>query len=317
MNVKRIREEHPVQDYFTFDKESNKSTCNIVNCTFSATGRHSHNLTRHIQRHHLTQSVELAAAIKEFSHRCKRACKTPANENVTVRINRKEFQNGILELVNINGRPFSITNDSGMLKVISPILAAFKSINEPVSISREALQKQSLQKCENLTKCISEEMKDKVFSICIDMGSTHDSRSVMAVNAQYYYRKKLVSRCLTMHVHRKTSSAVRLAIVIWNVLKKFKLDIRKMISITTDNGANVLKCVKVLQILQSGILNDYVEMDDIDYDILEKLVEDQIQLQLPKEPFLQGLKCFAHTLNLCLSDAMKGKKTFFFSNLYL
>lgn len=143
------------------------------------------------------------------------------------------------------------------------------------------------------------------------MGSTHDSRSVMAVtHNMYYHRKKLMSRCLAMHVHRKTSSAVRLAIIIWNVLKKFKLGIRRMISITTDNGSNVLKCVKVLQILQSGILNDYVEMDDIDYDILEKLVEDQIQLKLPKEPFLQGLKCLAHTLNLCLSDAMQGKKTF-------
>lgn len=157
MNVKRSREEHPVQEYFIFDKESNKSTCNIGNCTFFASGRHSNNLAKHIQRHHRNQCAELAEATKEFNERCKRACKKPI-EHVTVKINRKEFQNGILELVNINGRPFSITNDSGMLKVISPILAAFKSINEPISISREVLQKQSLQKCENLIKCISEEI---------------------------------------------------------------------------------------------------------------------------------------------------------------
>lgn len=117
-----------------------------------------------------------------------------------------------------------------------------------------------------------------------------------------------------MQVHRKTSSAIRLAIIIWNVLKKFKLNIQKLISITTDNGANVLKCVKVLQILQSGILNDFVELDDIDYDILERAVDDQLSKRLPSDPFLHGLKCFAHTLNLCISDAMEGNKNDYFTN---
>lgn len=58
MNVKRSREEHPVQDYFTFDKESNKSTCNIVKCTFFASDRHWNNLAKHIQRHHTNQCAE-------------------------------------------------------------------------------------------------------------------------------------------------------------------------------------------------------------------------------------------------------------------
>lgn len=314
MNVKRGREEHPVQDFFNYDAVNDISKCNVVNCDYSASGRHSNNLTKHIQRHHPNKIVALDNAMKEFKSRSKKSRASGSQDYIVVKINKKEFQNGLLEMVNINGRPFNILKDSGMLKVITPILDAFKNVDQAVSISRETLQKESLQKCANLTEYISKEMQGKVFAICIDMGQTHDGRSVMAVNAQYYYKKKWVSRCLAMQVHRKTSSAIRLAIIIWNVLKKFKLNIQKLISITTDNGANVLKCVKVLQILQSGILNDFVELDDIDYDILERAVDDQLSKRLPSDPFLHGLKCFAHTLNLCISDAMEGNKNDYFTN---
>lgn len=315
MNVKRRREEHPVQDFFTYDAANDISKCTVVNCEYSTAGRHSNNLKRHIDRRHKNHVAALENAIKEFNSRPKKSRPSSSAEYVTVKINKKIFQNGILEMVNINGRPFNIMKDSGMLKVISPILDAFRNVDRAVSISREALQRESLLKCANLTECISKEMQGKVFSICIDMGQTNDGRSVMAVNAQYYHQKKWVSRCLAMHVHRNTSSAIRLAIIIWNVLKKFNLNIQKLISITTDNGANVLKCVKVLQILQSGILNDFVELDDIDYDILERAVEDQLSKNLPNDPFLHGLKCFAHTLNLCISDAMEGNKNCFFANV--
>lgn len=189
MNVKRGREEHPVQDFFNYDAVNDISKCNVVNCDYSASGRHSNNLTKHIQRHHPNKIVALDNAMKEFKSRSKKSRASGSQDYIVVKINKKEFQNGLLEMVNINGRPFNILKDSGMLKVITPILDAFKNVDQAVSISRETLQKESLQKCANLTEYISKEMQGKVFAICIDMGQTHDGRSVMAVNAQYYYKK--------------------------------------------------------------------------------------------------------------------------------
>lgn len=290
---------HPVQSFFSYDEMRNTSTCNVVNCPYSVTGRHSNNLTKHIKRNHATLNDNLQEELKEYQSRRKKF-RANTTSHVYVKVNKIEFENGLLELVNINGRPFNTYKDSGMLKMIAPILSAFEDNGIPISTSRESLQRQSNTKGINLTKMISEEMKNKVFSLCIDIGQSCDGRSLLAVNAQYMSNGKMVFRCLGMKVNRESNTALKLALLIYEILKPFNVNLQNLISITTDNGANVVKCVKILQILQSGDFDDY-----LDTDVIERLVEEQIQ-QMPTNPFLNGIRCVAHTLNLCLDDAMKG-----------
>lgn len=150
-------------------------------------------------------------------------------------------------------------------------------------------------------------MVGKFYSICIDIATSCDGRSVLGVNVQYMHNHRLVFRCLTMKINRKPNTAVRLAVIIWILLNEYGLSIEKLISVTTDNGANVVKCIKVLRILRAHILDEYLnhDIEKIDFDMLERLVDVELQL-LPTYSSLHGVKCCAHTLNLCLDDGMKG-----------
>lgn len=242
--------------------------------------------------------------------KCRRS--VSKNEYITVQINKTEFKNGMLELVFVNDRPYSLLKDSGMTKIIGPIIAAAKESGCNVSTERESLQRDGEVKKGNVKKKIIEELAGKFFSICIDLGTATDGRSVLGINTQYMLGDKLVFRCLSMRVNNKPNTAVRIAVNIWDVLNEFGLSIDKLISITSDNGANVLKCIKILRILQAHILDDYLnhDIEKIDFEMLERLIE--LEIQKFSENFsIHGVKCCAHTLNLCLDDGMKGEqKTF-------
>lgn len=155
-----------------------------------------------------------------------------------MKIKKYDFQNGLLELVNLNGRPYSLFTDSGMQKILNPILSAFQELRTSVSTSRESLQHNSSKKCSNLTKKIKEEMADKLFSICIDLGTSSDSRSILGINTQYLYNHKLVFRCIGMHVHRHSNTAVRIAVLVWHCLKQYDLKLKNLISVTSENRYN-------------------------------------------------------------------------------
>lgn len=300
---------HPIHDYFIYDVQADNSTCTIANCGHICPGRHANNLTKHISRNHKDVREEIELEISNYHNRRKKyrvsQCKS---DFVTVKINKKEFKDGALELTTSNGRPYSIFRDSGMVKMIGPILAGIIDSGENISIERQALQRNGNVKCSNIKKQIKEEMAGKMFSICIDLGTTVDGRSVLGINTQYYSGLKLVQRCLAMKVNRKSSTAIRIAVMIWIVLKEYDLKIEHLIAVTSDNGANVLKCIKILRILQFHALDDYLDPDieKIDFEMLERLVD--IELQRSYESgFLHGIKCCAHTLNLCLDDGMKGE----------
>lgn len=77
---------------------------------------------------------------------------------------------------------------------------------------------------------------------------------------------------------------------------------------TSDNGPNVVKCIKILQVFQSGSVDDYLDTDleKIDYDVLEHVVDTQLG-RTSDSNFPIGIRCIAHVTNSCLDDAMERK----------
>lgn len=308
---KRISNQlHPVLDYFKYDADKNESSCLQPRCTYTVIGRHSNNLTKHIVRRHSELSEEINAELKEYrgNKNKKKRFSATKDDIITVKMSVNAFKNGMLELVNVNSRPFSLLKDTGMNAIIAPIIAACKDFGYEVSTDRESLQRESSSKRLFIKNRIKEEMKNKVFSICIDLGTATDGRSILGINTQFYHGQNMVYRCLAMKVNRKPATALRIALMIWMVLNEYGLDIDKLIAICSDNGANVLKCIKILRILQTHILDEYLNKDieKIDFEMLQRLVDVEIE-NISEKSFLKGVKCCAHTLNLCLDDGMKGE----------
>lgn len=83
-------------------------------------------------------------------------------------------------------------------------------------------------------------------------------------------------------------------------VKQYDLKLKNLFSMTSDNGPNVVKCIKILQVFQSGSVDDY-----LDY-ILEHVVDTQLG-RTSDSNFPIGIRCIAHVTNSCLDDAMERK----------
>lgn len=80
-----------------------------------------------------------------------------------MQINKTEFKNGMLELVFVNDRPYSLLKDSGMTKIIGPIIAAAKESGCNVSTERESLQRDGEVKKGNVKKKSSKNWQANFF----------------------------------------------------------------------------------------------------------------------------------------------------------
>lgn len=126
---------HPVQDYFVYKKIENKSICKTCDKVF--TGNHNSNLEKHFQRDHKTFFEEIVIQkekelsffkrkkLEENKRRLDDSDDTesarPAkvtkisdfviSTSVTVNMTKEQLKLACLELVTVNGRPFSIIED--------------------------------------------------------------------------------------------------------------------------------------------------------------------------------------------------------------
>lgn len=105
------------------------SNCLIDGCTFPNTkGRLSCNLVKHIIRKHSEVAVELKNEMVQYqkAERVRKGAMVAEDCVVTVKLSRNDFLKGSLDFIVLDGRPFSIFDDSGFLKITQPITQAFQ-----------------------------------------------------------------------------------------------------------------------------------------------------------------------------------------------
>lgn len=90
---------------------------------------------------------------------------------------------------------------------------------------------------------IKKEVEGRVMSLMVDIG-TKNKRSVLAISIQYNINGKLKIRSLGMIELKASHTGKYLADIIIERLKRFKIDKRQILTITTDNGKNVLKMIR-------------------------------------------------------------------------
>lgn len=88
-----------------------------------------------------------------------------------------------VELVTVNGRPFTLLDDSGFRKIINPIVA---NLPEKPIINRKTIPHHIDAFADNLRSSIIKELKGKMLSLKID-GVVRHLRSVIGVNVQFIH----------------------------------------------------------------------------------------------------------------------------------
>lgn len=200
------------------------------------------------------------------------------DKNESIPVKRLKLLQSCTEIVSINGRPFAFLHDSGFESVVKKELNDLRNGNHPLDLSDVNLTvvKEHLSQTANKVRNhIELEVKNRPLSLLCDIVTKHN-RSMLGVSVQYTMRGALNVRSIGLIELIESHTGKYLAEVIIQRLALFGIHLKQIISITTDNGKNILKMVKDAEfILQEQIRQAQQNHDEnqIDEDMVASAVD--------------------------------------------
>lgn len=117
---------------------------------------------------------------------------------IKIELSKEMLINACVEMVTVNGRPFSLMEDSGFQKILEPIKNGFvKKKGKDFSLSAESIQKYVSLEATKLRETIIEEVKHGMVSVKVD-GVTRLDRSFLGINIQYVKNAKIMLRTVAL-----------------------------------------------------------------------------------------------------------------------
>lgn len=223
--------------------------CTIAGCSKRLVGTKNHNLVAHIKSQH----EEIYSKFINPKH----------NENY-YKILRLKFIQSCCEIIAINGRPFSSLDDSGFTKIIQEKMDELNNAGYGVKLRTNdyaEIKNYIYSLAEKINNHIKLELKDQYFSLMLDIAKKND-KSFLGISAQYLLNGSIKIRSIGMCEITQAHTARHIKEILIGCLAKFDLTIRRVISITTDNGANLLAMVNLLNEEDFAVLNNDDDDDD-------------------------------------------------------
>ncbi|XP_018574395.1 uncharacterized protein LOC108913338 [Anoplophora glabripennis] len=300
-------------------------------------------LRKHLMRFHDFTEEQFAATLTRVSSKKSNQPTVGEINTIKIEISKEILINACVELVTVNGRPFNLMADSGFEKILTPIKAGlFKKIKDKqFSLSPECIQKYVSKEANDLKLKIMEEVKHRMVSLKVD-GVTRIDRSFLGINIQYTKNGCIVLRTLALKEINNKHTGDNLKRIIMDVCNSFEISADQIYTITTDNGTNLLKAVKVIasengdyevienesdesgdeEVIEIVIEDENVENNsvtemelDFGYNIFSDLFRDDcatsndVPSTSKTSPSVKlnvtGMRCAAHTLQLAVENAMK------------
>lgn len=230
---------------------------------------------------------------------------------VKVAMSKEILLNACVELVTVNGRPFSLVADSGFKAIIKPLTSALN-----ITINPDNLRASVIEEAAYVRKTISDEVRGKLISLKVDGATRHD-RSVLGVNIQFIKKGKICLRTLAIEEMLEKHTAEYLKNLMLDVISRYEISPCQIYSITTDNGANMVRAVNLMieGEFTSEEMSDeeeqvgYEETTPSNTELDDAL--DGIEVDVTAEEtstIMSGVRCAAHTLQLAVDDAIKESK---------
>lgn len=284
-------------DIFVYHAEDKQSECILKKdgkkCGVKLNSYRPYNLKRHVELVH-----------RDF-------CATIVTNKFEFNISATQVLNCCVEMLTVNGRPFTFLSDSGFVKLINPFLDFIeKNSGEKISIKVDKVKDHMQMISGKIHERIVMETRDTLISVMIDI-ATKCNRAFLCVNIQYMLNGRIVIRTLKMQHLTESHTGKSLAMAVINTLKEFEISILQVYSQTTDNAANVVLSSKLLDALAE---EEKKCMNENEMTIEE--IEDDFYMNLLKEAereFFQHknvadnvikLGCGAHTFQLAFNDSL-------------
>jgi hypothetical protein len=317
---------------FEYDSKTNKSQCLVPNCATKLTGKVIGNLKRHVilrhqnviktlnfieQNNDSARKRNFSQSFDENSSDTSASCSFTDGGTATSakrptikksKLDENRFLKGCIKLCTEENVPFRLFNSEAFRMITDPLTDAFgisiNAANMPDKISNAA---------DKIRSKITDELKDTLFSIKVD-AATKLERGLLGINAQFLKDGVMQIRTLGVIelIHSHTGKYLKSKLE--QLLdEKYGLSTVQVYSVTTDNGANMVKAVSLLEMDQQQIL--LLEQMDMDF---EQFIEGQDEfyvdvaekLELETDStVLNCVRCVAHTLQLVVCDVAKTCKS--------
>lgn len=304
---------NPVRKYFSYDSESNTSTCQIAECGHEVTGYHGGNLERHLRERHPQEHAKLSDEKAVTTKRASsgndedssikkprqvgrgRTSQATSSKPVLLEITEESIMKSCVELVTKNRRPFKLFDDSGFRKIIDPVLRALGAKEE--DITAETVEKRVQEKAKSKREDISQSLSERMFSLKIDYLKKND-RQVLVTSAQYAENGSLILRPLAVKQVCGADDEL-LTSQVKSVLPRYHASESHLYSITTKVGEKALRTVCGRRKAEDE------ELDRGDSTCKangSKVVDDG-------DEFVEVGGCVMEVLKLAVSDALKTSPT--------
>lgn len=249
------------KEYFKFNTENDKTICQIEGCGKIYSGYRTTNLWRHLESAHREIYEHV---LPERKVRKKARC-----ENFIL-----DMRQAIVELCTVNGRPFSIVEDSGFVKMVNIACETagenspdYLKIHIPAEFNVETLKTDINAAYLYIKMQISLEVKNTLVALMVDIRSKR-GKAILGIQIQYIVDDKIKVRTIGMIRMLRPHTGAYIAELIESKLKEYNISLDQIYSLTTDNGANMLKAVSLVGHSARDLVSLEEECEEIDDELL-------------------------------------------------
>lgn len=289
--------------YFQFNELTNSTKCLVADCRSYLKGWNTSNLKRHLKMQHKSKYDALGLDNPRAENR---------SGAIVLKIN--VVREASIEMVTINGLPFSFLDCSGYRRICDSL---YKALN--MSINSHTIGEIVGKRSNDIKHMIKLKVKHKLVSVMLDIVKKYN-RSILGIRIQFVENGIIETYTIAMHRLERRHTAKNLCDILNDTLLKFRIDPLQIISITTDNAKNMVNISTHMNEIAANaddciilenipdILADS-EMDSVlcDEEYLKDLIAGAASTFAQDKPSIQyvnRVNCAVHTLQLAVNDVL-------------
>lgn len=293
---------------FRYEEQSRGAICLISKngkpCHQRIANNHHGNKMRHLKSAHPNIHSAIIA-----NKRKKKIANIKTTSKISIDI--EEIYAAFVELVTKNGRPFCICVDSGMRRLIDPLLEGIhQATGERHTINPVVIKQKVRETFELVRNKIANEAAKKPIALMLDISTKHNY-SILGISVRYQIESGPVIRTIGMVPLTKRHTSQNIYSSTKQSLQTFELEPNQIIASTTDNAYNVVNVSDHLDAdCTDHLSNEGYSLDDNLFSILnDEFYSDLLERMRPimenENPHVTFVPCGAHTLQLAVNEALK------------
>lgn len=162
-------------------------------------------------------------------------------KSIPINMDAQTFERACVSMVTTGGCPFRLMSDPGFRVITDPIK---KALN--IKMDRLTIKEKVMAVYDEEAASLKNLLKNKLIYLKLDLATRID-RSFLGVNVQFEHEGNMKLFTLqVLDIGSRSTDAATLTEIVREILNKFQIENTNILSITTDNGSNVVKIAELL-----------------------------------------------------------------------